>query len=69
MGFAFQAKTCNFCFDQILMRREKSLTMLIYILVRKCGMSNVMLFVNQGRKNVDSLKKSQERFRVRRAQN
>ena len=51
------------------MRREKSLTMLIYIPVRKCGMSNVMLFVNQGRKNVDGLKKSQERFRVRRAQN
>ena len=50
------------------MRRQKSFTTLIYILVRKSGMSNVMLVVNQGRKNVDGLKRSQARFRVRRAQ-
>ena len=67
MGFAFLVKTCSFCFDEILMRREKSFTTLIYILVRKGGMGNVMVVVNQGRKIVDGLKRSQARFRVRRA--
>ena len=68
MGFVFLVKTCSFCFDQILTRRQKSFTTLIYILVRKGGMSNVMVVVNQGRKNADGLKRSQARFRVRRAQ-
>ena len=47
MSFAFLVKTCSFCFDEILMRRQKSFTTLIYMLVTKGGMSNVMVVVNQ----------------------
>ena len=50
------------------MRREKRFPTLIYILVRKGGMSNVMVVVNHGSKNVDGLKRSQARFRVRRTE-
>ena len=68
MGSALLVKACSFCFDQILMRREKSFTILIYILVRKSGMSNVRAVVNQEKKDVDGLKRSQARFRIERTQ-
>ena len=47
------------------MRRQKSFTTLICILVRKGGMSHIMLVVNQRRKNVGGLKRSQAIYRVR----